>query len=148
MPASVVGGVFPAVQLLMERAAASGYRAELSDAEIRRLFRAWQHDRDERARERLVLRFMPLARRLARRYTGANEPLDELDTTWLVGTIFRHRDETSSEVAARILSDWQYSVRQFVKVMPRDYKRVLAAIAAAEEQGENIDEAIMAAAKG
>ncbi|MCU1455371.1 MAG: glutamate synthase subunit alpha [Acidimicrobiales bacterium] len=76
------------------------------------------------------------------------EPLDELDTTWLVGTIFRHRDETSSEVAGRILSDWQYSVRQFVKVMPRDYKRVLAAIAAAEERGENIDEAIMAAAKG
>ena len=33
MPASVVGGVFPAVQLLMERAAASGNRFELSDSD-------------------------------------------------------------------------------------------------------------------
>jgi RNA polymerase sigma-B factor len=51
---------------------------ELGDAEIRRLFRMWQRDGDEQARERLVERFMPLARRLARRYTGANEPLDDL----------------------------------------------------------------------
>ena len=32
--------------------------------------------------------------------------------------------------------------------MPRDYKRVLAAIAAAEQAGENVNEAIMAAANG
>ena len=30
--------------------------------------------------------------------------------------------------------------------MPRDYKRVLAAIADAERNGDNVDEAIMAAA--
>ncbi|MFN8017804.1 MAG: glutamate synthase-related protein [Acidimicrobiales bacterium] len=76
------------------------------------------------------------------------EPLDELDETWLVGAIFTHQKETGSEVASRILTDWQYTVRQFVKVMPRDYKRVLAAIKAAEEAGKDIDEAIMAAAKG
>jgi glutamate synthase (NADPH/NADH) large chain len=76
------------------------------------------------------------------------DPLDDLDTSWLVTAIFRHQSETGSEVASRILSDWQYTVRQFVKVMPRDYKRVLAAIKAAEEAGADIDEAIMAAAKG
>jgi glutamate synthase (NADPH/NADH) large chain len=76
------------------------------------------------------------------------EGLDDLDSTWLVGAIFRHRDETGSDVAGRILTDWQYSVRQFVKVMPRDYKRVLIAIRDAEAQGADIDEAIMAAAKG
>jgi glutamate synthase (NADPH/NADH) large chain len=76
------------------------------------------------------------------------EPLDELDTAWLVTAIFRHQSETGSEVAGRILSDWQYAVPQFVKVMPRDYKRVLAAIKSAEEAGVDIDEAIMAAAKG
>jgi glutamate synthase (NADPH/NADH) large chain len=32
--------------------------------------------------------------------------------------------------------------------MPRDYKRVLNAIRVAEEAGADIDEAIMAAAKG
>jgi glutamate synthase (NADPH/NADH) large chain len=76
------------------------------------------------------------------------EGLDDLDTTWLVGAIFRHRDETGSEVAARILTDWQYQVANFVKVMPRDYKRVLQAIKVAEETGADVDEAIMAAAKG
>jgi glutamate synthase (NADPH/NADH) large chain len=76
------------------------------------------------------------------------DPLDDLDTSWLVTAVFRHQNETGSEVAGRILSDWQYSVPQFVKVMPRDYKRVLGAIRAAEESGTDIDEAIMAAAKG
>jgi glutamate synthase (NADPH/NADH) large chain len=76
------------------------------------------------------------------------DPLDDLDTSWLVTAIFRHQNETGSEVASRILSDWQYSVPQFVKVMPRDYKRVLGAIKVAEETGADIDEAIMAAAKG
>jgi glutamate synthase (NADPH/NADH) large chain len=76
------------------------------------------------------------------------EPLDDLDTTWLVGTIFRHQSNTGSDVAGRILTDWHYSVHQFVKVMPRDYKRVLLAIKAAEESGADIDDAIMAASKG
>jgi glutamate synthase (NADPH/NADH) large chain len=75
------------------------------------------------------------------------DPLDDLDTSWLVTAIFRHQSETGSEVAGRILSDWQYSVHQFVKVMPRDYKRVLAAIKVAEESGTDIDDAIMAAAR-
>ena len=76
------------------------------------------------------------------------DPLDDLDVSWLVTAVFRHQRETGSEVAARILADWQYAVRQFVKVMPRDYKRVLDAIRTAEESGNDIDEAIMAAAKG
>ncbi|HMS88942.1 MAG: glutamate synthase large subunit [Acidimicrobiales bacterium] len=76
------------------------------------------------------------------------DPLDDLDTSWLVTAVFRHQSETGSEVAGRILSDWQYAAHQFVKVMPRDYKRVLGAIRAAEEAGADIDEAIMAAAKG
>ena len=76
------------------------------------------------------------------------DPLDDLDTSWLVTAIFRHQAETGSEVAGRILSDWQYTVHQFVKVMPRDYKRVLSAIKGAEESGTDIDDAIMAAARG
>ncbi len=42
------------------------------------LFHRWQRSRDQRAREQLVERFLPLARKLARRYQGAHEPLDDL----------------------------------------------------------------------
>ena len=43
-----------------------------------RLFERWQHDRDPRAREQLAERFLPLARKLAHRYSGAREPFDDL----------------------------------------------------------------------
>ena len=46
----------------------------------------------------------------------------------------------------RILADWNGEMGHFTKVMPRDYKRVLQAIAEAEQRGANVDEAIMAAA--
>jgi glutamate synthase (NADPH/NADH) large chain len=36
-----------------------------------------------------------------------------------------HQEYTGSTVAARILDEWPMSLRQFVKVMPTDYKRVL-----------------------
>ena len=39
------------------------------------LFARWQDHGDPRAREELVTRFLPLARKLARRYSGAHEPL-------------------------------------------------------------------------
>jgi RNA polymerase sigma-B factor len=42
------------------------------------LFVRWQRDGDQRAREELVDRFLPLARNLARRYSGAREPFDDL----------------------------------------------------------------------
>ncbi len=42
------------------------------------LFIRWQEHADQRAREELVDRFMPLARKLARRYAGAREPFEDL----------------------------------------------------------------------
>jgi RNA polymerase sigma-B factor len=42
------------------------------------LFVRWQRHGDQRAREELVNRFLPLARNLARRYAGAREPFDDL----------------------------------------------------------------------
>ncbi len=42
------------------------------------------------------------------------------------GLIERHLAHTGSTVARAILDDWRRSVGQFVKVMPVDYKRVLA----------------------
>jgi RNA polymerase sigma-B factor len=42
------------------------------------LFRRWCQDRDRGARDELVQRFLPLARKLAHRYRGAHEPYDDL----------------------------------------------------------------------
>ena len=42
------------------------------------LFARWQRHGDQRARDELVTRYLPLARKLARRYQGAREPFDDL----------------------------------------------------------------------
>jgi glutamate synthase domain-containing protein 3 len=75
--------------------------------------------------------------------------LDEMDADdieWLKGMIQAHVDATDSVVGQRVLSDWENELKNFVKVMPRDFKRVLVAIAEAERTGTDVDEAIMAAA--
>ncbi len=76
------------------------------------------------------------------------EPLDDDDRALLLDLVRGHRDETGSPVAERLLGDWAGSLERFSKIMPRDYKRVLAAAAAAEEKGESVEDAIMAAARG
>src|ERR1700729_1872822 len=42
------------------------------------LFVRWQEHGDRSARDELVTRFLPLARKLARRYAGAREPFEDL----------------------------------------------------------------------
>ncbi|WP_305093280.1 glutamate synthase large subunit [Prescottella sp. R16] len=76
------------------------------------------------------------------------EDLSVADFEWLKGAIERHRDETGSEVAARILAGWSHQKAHFAKVMPRDYKKVLVAIETAKKNGTNVDDAIMEAARG
>ncbi len=46
--------------------------------ETRALLIRWQLQRDRMARDELVERFIPLARKLARRYVGAGEPFEDL----------------------------------------------------------------------
>ncbi len=76
------------------------------------------------------------------------DDLDADDVDWLHGTVVAHVDATDSPVGQRILADWTNQLKHFVKVMPRDFKRVLQAIAEAERTGEDVDKAIMAAASG
>jgi glutamate synthase (NADPH/NADH) large chain len=73
---------------------------------------------------------------------------DSEDVAWLHGMLQAHVDATYSVVGQRILDDWDTELKNFVKVMPRDFKRVLQAIAQAERTGEDVNEAIMAAASG
>jgi len=54
------------------------------------------------------------------------ESLDESDLDALRGMVEDHRDATDSPVAARILDEWDRESRHFLKVMPKDLKRVLA----------------------
>src|ERR1700689_3575573 len=42
------------------------------------LFQRWHDDRDQQARDELIERFLPLARKLAQRYLGSREPYDDL----------------------------------------------------------------------
>ncbi len=76
------------------------------------------------------------------------EPLAEEDAEWLMEVVGRHRDETGSAVAARLLSDWQGATADMVKVMPRDERRVLEATRRALAAGRPVDEAVMASAHG
>ncbi|NTY59903.1 glutamate synthase large subunit [Mycolicibacterium sphagni] len=76
------------------------------------------------------------------------ERLDADDVEWLQAMLVAHVDATDSAVGQRILSDWESQLKHFVKVMPRDYRSVLTAIAEAERNGEDVDTAIMAAANG
>jgi glutamate synthase (NADPH/NADH) large chain len=57
------------------------------------------------------------------------------DITELKTLIENHLRYTGSEVAARVLDDWESSLGKFVKVMPTDYKRVLEARSSAVSAG-------------
>jgi glutamate synthase (NADPH) large chain len=74
--------------------------------------------------------------------------LDDEDADWLRGIITMHMELTGSVVAEHVLSNWHVNVDQFTKIFPKDYKRVLEAQRDAIERGVDVNEAIMAAARG
>ncbi|WP_460959314.1 glutamate synthase large subunit [Parasphingorhabdus pacifica] len=76
------------------------------------------------------------------------EPLDDTDLEFLSDRVRRHYEQTESQVARELLADWNGAAKRFGKVMPRDFKRVLAAQTAAERDGRDVNEAIMEAAHG
>jgi glutamate synthase (NADPH/NADH) large chain len=79
------------------------------------------------------------------------EDLASDDVTWLQNTIERHQALTQSAIADRIMESWASEVKNFRKVMPRDYKKVLTVIEAARAEGLNESDTaqrIMEAARG
>jgi glutamate synthase domain-containing protein 3 len=88
-----------------------------------------------------------LYRRMNHEMVDIDRP-DEDDLVWLRDVISMHMELTGSAVAEEILSGWWTSADAFVKIFPKDYKRVLEAQRDAIERGVDVDEAVMAAARG
>ena len=77
--------------------------------------------------------------------TVALERLDERDLQEVEEMLKRHAVYTRSARAWQLLALWQQTAANFVKVMPRDYRRVLEELQRAEARGLVGDEALMAA---
>ncbi|MFQ5382720.1 MAG: glutamate synthase-related protein, partial [Dehalococcoidia bacterium] len=56
---------------------------------------------------------------------GLEELVEEEDVEIVHGLLSRHFEYTGSLVAERLLARWPTVAREFVKVMPKDYRRVL-----------------------
>jgi RNA polymerase sigma-B factor len=56
----------------------SSGREPVSALESAELFERWRSHQDREARDELIARFLPLARKLARRYAQSSEPYDDL----------------------------------------------------------------------
>jgi glutamate synthase (ferredoxin) len=66
------------------------------------------------------------------------EPLDQAADIGVVRDLIeRHVALTGSPYAARFLAEWIDVQSRFVKVMPKDYKRVLAAEVRAQAEGRD-----------
>ena len=77
------------------------------------------------------------------------DPLEEDADLETVKTLLtKHVQYTQSTVARKILDNWSTYQSKFIKVMPKDYKRVLAAIKKAKQDGVSIDDAVMESAHG
>jgi len=67
-------------------------------------------------------------------------PLDEADAQWLHDTMIEHIAMTDSPRAKQIVAQWNVFLAKFVKVLPRDYARVMAVLAKAAADGVSEEE--------
>jgi len=72
-------------------------------------------------------------------------PADEADR--LKQLVEAHVTYTDSAVGAALLADWPGALGRFTAVVPRDFRRVLEATKRAKAAGEDVDQAVMAAAR-
>lgn len=72
-------------------------------------------------------------------------PLGEQEQALLHELVQRHVAETGSAVAEELLKRWPEAVAEFTAVVPRDYRRVLEIMRAAEAAGRDVDDAVMGA---
>ena len=67
-------------------------------------------------------------------------PLDKEDTQWLHETLQEHIAMTDSPRAKQMVAQWDVNSSKFVKVLPRDYARVMAVLAKASADGVSEEE--------
>ena len=113
------------------------------DVPTQELFRRWQAHRDQNAREALVRQYLPLARKLARRYRGAREPLDDLEQVASLGLVKAiDRYDSSRGIGFQhfavptILGELKRYFRDsgWAVHMPRGIQELALQVAAAERQ--------------
>jgi glutamate synthase (ferredoxin) len=85
------------------------------------------------------------AKRVNREMVDLETLTDADEIAEVKAMIQRHADYTNSDLGWRVLLRWDELLPKIVKVMPRDYKRVLKAIAHVTAQGLSGEEAVMAA---
>jgi glutamate synthase domain-containing protein 3 len=85
---------------------------------------AYVYDKERRFRERCNLDLVEL------------EELEERDDEQIRALIAEHVARTGSMVGRNLMASWERSRERFVKVMPRDYRRVLEERAAAATQAD------------
>jgi len=84
-------------------------------------------------------------KRLNSQMVDVDRVTDAEDAAALRALIQRHAELTGSAKAQRILDAWATALPKFARVIPKDYKRVLACLKKAHDQGLSGDEAVMAA---
>ncbi|WP_328344478.1 glutamate synthase large subunit [Micromonospora sp. NBC_00421] len=72
-------------------------------------------------------------------------PLRDAEREMLHDLVQRHVAETDSAVGAELLKRWPEAVEEFTAVVPRDYRRVMEIMKAAEAAGRDVDDAVMSA---
>ena len=85
------------------------------------------------------------ARDVNRQMVGIGKLENPAEIAEVRAMIERHLAYTQSARARQVLEAWDQAVPRFVKVLPKDYQRMLACIERAHAQGLSGDDAIMAA---
>ena len=85
------------------------------------------------------------ARRCNTQMVGLTAITDDQEAATVRRLIERHVEYTGSERGRQVLADWPVTRAKFVKVMPKDYQRVLQSLEKAKAAGLSGDEAVNAA---
>ena len=76
---------------------------------------------------------------------GVSQLDDDAEVVQVKRLIQAHAALTGSPLARTVLNSWPALVHRIVKVLPNDYRRMMAAFAQVQSEGLSGDEAVMAA---